>query len=876
MVALLLLCSTLVFAFSSERLSSPGTVRNTFAFEGNNSTIQNVTFTLLAVENTFKNATTKSAEQFIKTLITYNNWRNDTVSAGFQYFSYIQLLSAVEPTNIDKDCQPFYEGSVTEANLMDEISTFLDKKLPIQNDSLSVRIFYYAGDTFKTTNQGNTSYCLALDQPVYDWELDQALRGDQEDNLSTTVVILDASYSGGFVEKLAQPGRIILTACSPDEIANAQAAVDQENGIDWSWFTGAETATYSNGTDFGPLGMVGGIMIAEDLNHDGWRSADEIFEFASQTARWYALNQTSPENGEQFNMNSWAYFGVAGGAVPIVQYGSSAPFPGIGKALQTPPDSPDPYRYDSEEFQYRMYRYSSNHEDFSAATGPDTSSVLWTHFLSDPIASSASVADGMIFVGTMGGTFYALELATGETVWSFSIGSSISSTPAIEDGIVIFGSQKPGRIYALDEYTGIVRWVYEVPDGSSVFSSPMIKDDRVFVTSSDGYLRSFTLFEGALLWETYVGGNITASPAAFGDTVFIAGIGVEAFDESTGTKKWQAYFDWPVSSSPAVDGEAVYVGAENDDTVYALNATTGAQLWSCRRGGWISSPCVDSAKNLVIVGCKDGRVYCLNKATGSVEWSFITEGRNDLSAPTLSADGLVYAGSLNGGLFCLNENTGQKIWTYMTGGPVISSPTIVDQHVLTGSSDGYLYCFGPPMPTHDVAILNVTTASKMYKPGELVQIDYSAENFGNTAETVTIIFAYNKSSIWISPTYSEPTVFHIETVTIKGGETINNTYVWNTSSIQCGEYSIVVQAMLVPDEVEASNNVFLDSSLLLRTSTDLDANGVVNIIDVTIVARAFGSRPGDEKWNQNADLDNNGIINIIDVAAVAKDFGKTG
>jgi outer membrane protein assembly factor BamB len=266
----------------------------------------------------------------------------------------------------------------------------------------------------------------------------------------------------------------------------------------------------------------------------------------------------------------------------------------------------------------------------------------------------------------------------------------------------------------------------------------------------------------------------------------------------------------------------------------------------------------------------------LNKATGSVEWSFITEGGNHLSAPTISADGLVYAGSLNGGLFCLNEDTGEKIWTYMTGGPLVSSPTIVDQHVLIGSSDGYLYCFGLPLPTHDIAILNVTTTSKMYKPGELVQIDYSTENLGNTAETVTIIFAYNKSSIWISPTYSEPTVFHIETVTIRGGETIKNTYVWNTSSIQSGEYSIVVQAMLVPDEVEASNNVYLDSSLSLRTSTDLDANGVVNIVDVAIVAKAFGSRPGDEKWNQNADLDNNGIINIIDVAAVAKDYGKTG
>lgn len=40
------------------------------------------------------------------------------------------------------------------------------------------------------------------------------------------------------------------------------------------------------------------------------------------------------------------------------------------------------------------------------------------------------------------------------------------------------------------------------------------------------------------------------------------------------------------------------------------------------------------------------------------------------------------------------------------------------------------------------------------------------------------------------------------------------------------------------------------------------------------MARAFGCKPGDEKWNEIADLDKNGIINIIDISMVARDFGK--
>jgi outer membrane protein assembly factor BamB len=57
--------------------------------------------------------------------------------------------------------------------------------------------------------------------------------------------------------------------------------------------------------------------------------------------------------------------------------------------------------------------------------------------------------------------------------------------------------------------------------------------------------------------------------------------------------------------------------------------------------------------------------------------------------------------------------------------------------------------------------------------------------------------------------------------------------------------------------------------------TDLNRDGKVNIVDISIVARAFGSREGDPNWNVIADLNKDGIVNILDIAAVAKDYGKT-
>ena len=60
-----------------------------------------------------------------------------------------------------------------------------------------------------------------------------------------------------------------------------------------------------------------------------------------------------------------------------------------------------------------------------------------------------------------------------------------------------------------------------------------------------------------------------------------------------------------------------------------------------------------------------------------------------------------------------------------------------------------------------------------------------------------------------------------------------------------------------------------------RAREDLDGSGTINIVDIAIVAKAFGSQPGDSNWNQAADFDKNGVINIIDITKVAKNYGKS-
>ena len=57
---------------------------------------------------------------------------------------------------------------------------------------------------------------------------------------------------------------------------------------------------------------------------------------------------------------------------------------------------------------------------------------------------------------------------------------------------------------------------------------------------------------------------------------------------------------------------------------------------------------------------------------------------------------------------------------------------------------------------------------------------------------------------------------------------------------------------------------------------DMDSDGKVTIIDLAIVARAYGTKPGDPKWNELADLNHDNIINILDLIPVARNYGRTG
>jgi outer membrane protein assembly factor BamB len=508
-----------------------------------------------------------------------------------------------------------------------------------------------------------------------------------------------------------------------------------------------------------------------------------------------------------------------------------------------------------------FYRQSVDRKGISPEEGPETPDLLWTSYLNDSVTTSPIAADGKVFVGTSGGRFYALDLTTGEIIWTFDAGSPISSSPAFQNGVVFFGTQNPGKIYAVDAQTGLVRWLYQVPTGAAVYSSPAIVNNQVIAGSSDGTLLCLNQSGGQVLWDTHLSSGYLSSPAIHNGTVFVtSNWGVHAVDMLTGTPIWEYLTSWPITSCPAVADGLVFVGSENNDHVYAFDQSTGKLVWGFGTGGWLTPPAVDSSKQLVIAGSKDYRLYCLNEYTGSLEWAYIS-GPNYLSAPTISANGLVYVGASDGSLCCVNETTAEEVWRYNVTTSIASSPSIVDDHVLAGTLEGKVFCFGPPFPA-GITVSNLTASKSEVAQGYSLQINATATNPGDSAET------FNMTA------YANGTAIETKETTLMNESSTTLTFAWDTASFAYGNYTISAYATPGSDETNSTDDYVSGGWVVVTIPGDVNGDFKVGLSDLVILANAYGSTPSDPKWNPNADIDGNGAISLSDLVILAQHYGQ--
>jgi outer membrane protein assembly factor BamB len=132
--------------------------------------------------------------------------------------------------------------------------------------------------------------------------------------------------------------------------------------------------------------------------------------------------------------------------------------------------------------------------------------------------------------------------------------------------------------------------------------------------------------------------------------------------------------------------------------LYALDLD-GKLVWKRKLGGKIrsSSPCVSGSpgSSSLYIGTRSGNLYRIDKDSGAILWS------QDLKSPLLSSPSLiqnyVLIGSSDGYLHCVRSGDGFLIWKFKTTGKVWSSPLLTrGLKAIVGSLDSHIYYLDIP------------------------------------------------------------------------------------------------------------------------------------------------------------------------------------
>ncbi|MDD9967355.1 MAG: PQQ-binding-like beta-propeller repeat protein [Myxococcales bacterium] len=305
---------------------------------------------------------------------------------------------------------------------------------------------------------------------------------------------------------------------------------------------------------------------------------------------------------------------------------------------------------------------------------------------------SPVVAEGKVFVMATGGT-YAIDLATGDEVWSRRDLAGTASVAYHEGSIYVHN--RSSNLYKLDASDGTTQWGPEKSfdmRGCDGTSSPIVAGGKVFVGHSCGPL------------EVGLGSTQTS----------VRG-GVEAHDAETGQKAW-TYWTIPepgengamVWSSVAVDpedqvvfattGNNYTVGGGNSDAIHAIDLESGERLW--------------------VQQTLSGDVWSMPSFEGGPDADF---GANPIVAD-IGGQKVVAAGNKNADFWALDRETGEVLWS--REGLSDSRNAANGGVLMNGAFDGRAFYAVSNDPDGGKAILHAFDASK---DGEAVWPERSFE-----------------------------------------------------------------------------------------------------------------------------------------------------
>ena len=212
-------------------------------------------------------------------------------------------------------------------------------------------------------------------------------------------------------------------------------------------------------------------------------------------------------------------------------------------------------------------------EAYNAATG----TKIWSRTILPWYAMV--IVNGVVYVQSGLGypngqsSVYALNAQTGQTIWNVVLQQDLYSTsPAVANGVVYVGAVD-GTFLALNATNGKTLWTAALGMSNAIITAPVVNNGMVYVEADSYGLFAFNATTGKQLWfapsDPYGG-----SPAvAYGMVYLTEGIGaIQAYNETTGKLVWQQ----PSNNNTLTD------------TLYSVTVANGVVYASANNGGPIA------------------------------------------------------------------------------------------------------------------------------------------------------------------------------------------------------------------------------------------------------------------------------------------------
>ena len=285
-------------------------------------------------------------------------------------------------------------------------------------------------------------------------------------------------------------------------------------------------------------------------------------------------------------------------------------------------------------------------------------------------------------------TFKSLSFPTAST-WSVNVGGT-PSYALIADGkvIVTVAVNNNTQLVALDQATGATVWG---PIEISGYATTAYEGGKVFILSATvgglGTVQSYDIESGTVAWTVSLDADASGGLTAFNGLLYTSGANgtLFALSEGTGSVVWTASVLNGGFGTPAVTNTGVYVSYPC--STYDFQPLTGTQIFftntGCEGGGG-ATPVVANGLVYSPAGNSNGGGEIVDASSGTLMGSYSSTGEPAFSA---TAGYFLQSGTLN----ALTSSNNTLLWSFTGDGALTTSPIVVNQSVIIGSSSGNVY-----------------------------------------------------------------------------------------------------------------------------------------------------------------------------------------